>query len=169
MHIKPLTAAHAAPYRALMLHAYAHEADAFTSTAQERESLPLAWWQQRLADPDGLHTVHGALDGTTLAGTVALEYSVRHKTRHKAQLVAMVVQSAYRGQGIGRALVQAALAGARARGGIAVVTLSVTEGNHAAIGLYQGCGFRAYGTEPRAVRTPHGDLAKVLMQCELDR
>ena len=44
-----------------------------------------------------------------------------------------------------------------------MVTLTVTEGNAPAIGLYTACGFQAFGVEPMAIATPAGFLGKVHM------
>jgi RimJ/RimL family protein N-acetyltransferase len=167
MTLRPLTAADAPRYRALMLHAYEAAADAFTSTADERAAEPAAWWVARIADPLGRSRGFGAFDGPELIGTVTMEYSTKPKTRHKALLIGMFVHEAARGRGLGRALVQAALADAAARPGLRIVTLTVTEGNARAIGLYARCGFRAFGTEPMAIWTPSGYKGKVHMVLEL--
>lgn len=162
-----LTAAHAQAYRALMLHGYEHAPDAFTSTPQERAAAPLSMWAGRLADPAGLQAVFGVHDGAALVGSVALLYSAREKTRHKGELVAMYVLAPHRGKGIGRRLVDAALAHARAREGMRTLTLTVTAGNRPAIALYEAAGFQAFGTEPLAVCTPRGYLDKIHMWCDL--
>lgn len=147
-----------------MLHAYAAEPDAFTSTPEERAAAPESWWARRMADPAGLSQAFGALaDDGELVGTVAIEFSDKPKTRHKAHLIGMFVQASARGQGIGRALVQAALAEARARPHLRTVSLTVTEGNLAAVTLYESCGFRPFGVEPMAIATPDGFKAKVHM------
>lgn len=48
----------------------------------------------------------------------------------------------------------AALRFARARQGVQTLTLTVTQGNEAAISLYQRFGFVAFGVEPMAILTP---------------
>ncbi len=163
MHIAALAAADAPRYRALMLHAYAAAADAFTSTAEERAAQPPSWWVARIADPKGLSQAFGAFDGEELVGTVTVEFSAKPKTRHKALLIGMFVGEAARGRGVGRALVRAALAAAAARPGVQVVTLTVTEGNAAAIALYEACGFRVFGVEPMAIATAAGFRSRVHM------
>jgi ribosomal protein S18 acetylase RimI-like enzyme len=163
MQVVPLVAADVPRYRELMLHAYAAAADAFTSTAEERAAEPDAWWLRRIADPSGLSQAFGAFDGERLVGTVTLEFSGKPKTRHKALLIGMFVHESCRGQGAGARLVQAALSAARARPGVCIVTLTVTEGNASAIGLYERCGFAAFGTEPMAIATPDGFKGKVHM------
>ncbi|MBL8326241.1 MAG: GNAT family N-acetyltransferase [Rubrivivax sp.] len=167
--IRQLTPADAAAYRALMLQAYVLDADAFTSTAEERELEPEAWWVKRIAHPAGLGVAFGAEQGGQLVGTVGLEYSAKPKTRHAALLLGMVVREAARRRGTGRRLVLAALAHAARRPEVRVVTLTVTEGNDAAIRLYEQAGFVAWGVEPMAIATPSGFKGKVHMSCTLQR
>jgi ribosomal protein S18 acetylase RimI-like enzyme len=163
MTITALTAEHAAQYRNLMLHGYEHAPDAFTSTPEERAAMPLSWWAQRIADPTGMGIAFGALDGENLVGTVALEFSAKPKTRHKAHLIGMYVLESWRGRGLGRQLVAAALEHAAERPGIALVTLTVSEGNAPAVALYEAAGFQTFGVEPKAIRTEGGYIAKVHM------
>lgn len=165
--IARLGAQHAPGYRALMLHAYQAAADAFTSTPEERVHEPLSWWVARIADPKGLSHVFGAFLDDALVGTVALEFAAKPKTRHKAHLIAMFVAPAARGAGVGRALMQAAMRAAAQRPGMRLVTLTVTEGNAAAIALYESMGFSIFGVEPMAIATPQGFKAKVHMWMEL--
>jgi RimJ/RimL family protein N-acetyltransferase len=167
MNIFTLTAADAPRYRELMLEAYAQAADAFTSTAEERAREPESWWVRRIADATGLTVSFGAEVDGALVGTVALEYSSKPKTRHSALVIGMYVRDSARGQGLGRALLQAALAHAAQRPGIEVVTLTVTEGNAPAIRLYEAAGFSAWGTQPWAIATPSGMKGKVHMSCRL--
>ena len=167
MHVALLVASDAQRYRALMLHAYAAAADAFTSTPEERAADPESWWVSRIADAKGLSQAYGAFDNGELVGTVTIEFAAKPKTRHKAHLIGMFVSEAARGLGAGRALVNAALAAARSRSGVLVVTLTVTEGNLPAIHLYQSCGFNTFGIEPMAIATPSGFKSKVHMWLSL--
>lgn len=163
MNITLLSSEHASQYRVLMLHGYQHAPDAFTSTPEERAAMPISWWARRAADPEGKGVAYGAFAGEQLVGTVALEFSSKPKTRHKATLIGMYVLESWRGKGIGRQLVSAALEHAKARIGISVVTLTATEGNDSAIALYESAGFRAFGVEPMAILTPAGYKGKVHM------
>lgn len=154
----------AAPYRALMLQAYALHPDAFTSSVAEREALPLAWWATRLAaGPDADAVVFGAFPDDSLAGVAGLAFETREKIRHKATLFGMYVPEARRGAGLGRALVTAVLDHARAVAHLRQIHLTVTQGNAPAQALYEACGFRAYGVEPDAVRVGDRYVAKVHM------
>jgi GNAT superfamily N-acetyltransferase len=163
MAVTVLSASDAQRYKALMLHAYEHAADAFTSTPEERAREPDAWWQRRIADPDGLTIAFGAIEQGDLAGTVALEFSAKPKIRHKALVVGMYVMPAWRGKGLARDLLERAIGHCRARGDIRAVQLEVTEGNEPALQLYRALGFTAFGVEPLAVLTPGGFRSKVHM------
>lgn len=167
MRIAPLTPEHAAPYKDLMLHAYEQAADSFTSTRQERALQPDSWWLQRIANPLGLSVVWGAFAEEKLVGTVSVEFSAREKTRHKALVVAMFVHSDFRGQGLARQLMQAAIRHGMERQGLRVLQLEVTQGNAAAERLDQSLGFQAYGLEPMAVLTDKGYRSKVHMWMDL--
>lgn len=167
MRIARLQAPDAPAYRRLMLQAYEQAADAFTSTAAERANEPESFWVRRIEDPSGLTAAFGAFDDRSLVGTVALEFSNKPKTRHKALLIGMFVTPQARGTGAARGLVQAALACARERAGIRLLTLTATEGNEPAIRLYQRAGFQAFGVEPLAILTPGGYKGKVHMALDL--
>lgn len=162
-----LTPRDALPYRALMLEAYARHPDAFTSSADERAALPIAWWEARLGANDAASSVvFAAFDGERMVGVAGLSFESRSRVRHKASLFGMYVPAAFRGCGIGRALVAGVLEHARARPDVRIVQLTVTDGNTAARALYERFGFVAFGLEPCAVAVEGGYVSKVHMWCD---
>ena len=169
MHVSTLTAADAVAYRALMLEAYEHAPDAFTTTAAERRIEPESWWVRRIGSTDGLATSFGAWQDKNLVGTVALEYSAKPKTRHSALVLGMYVQPAQRANGIGLALMKAVINAASTRSEILSLTLTLTEGNEPALRLYQSVGFVTWGLQPHAIRTESGLRGKVHMSLTLTR
>jgi len=70
--------------------------------------------------------------------------------RHSSDL-GMGLAADYRGRGLGRRQLEGTLAGARASG-LLRVELEVYASNHAAIALYERCGFRHEGRRLRARR-----------------
>jgi RimJ/RimL family protein N-acetyltransferase len=150
-------------YRDLMLHAYENFSEAFTSTANERRAKSLSWWEERIASDDGSSVGFGAFDGEEMVGTAGIEYETRDKTKHKSLLFGMFVRPEYRGHGIGRALIDAALDHARSRPGSLVMQLALTGGNVSAQRLYEACGFTTFGVEPMGLCIEGGFRAKVHM------
>ena len=169
MQLLRLDPSHASDYRALMLNAYAQHPEAFTSSVNERATLPLSWWQARLAPGDDpTELVFGCVLGQELAGVAGLAFDRRDKVRHKASLFGMFVRTQHRQMGIGSRLVEHALAYARTRSGVLLVQLTVTQGNHAAQSLYERHGFVSYGREPMAVALESGYVNKLHMWCKLE-
>ncbi|AZE87842.1 GNAT family N-acetyltransferase [Pseudomonas orientalis] len=163
--IRPLLSNDAHAYRALMLEAYAAYPQAFTSSVAERAAMPLSWWEKRLDNP--LDRLLGAFEGDQLAGIVGLAFEPREKARHKVTLFGMYVTQAYQQRGLGRQLVEAALAQARQHPRLKLIQLTVTAGNDAALALYQRCGFIQYGLEPLAVRVGDEYFDKIHLWQEL--
>src|SRR5437773_5459193 len=164
MTIRRLVPTEASRYRALMLEAYESHPDAFTSSVAERAAFPLSWWESRLAaghEPSEM--VFGAFQDSELAGAAGLSFESREKIRHKGTLFGMYVPPRFRGLGLGRQLVVAALECARSREGIKIVQLTVTQGNASAEALYRSCGFVQFGVEPFAVAVGSGYVSQVHM------
>jgi ribosomal protein S18 acetylase RimI-like enzyme len=169
MRISTLSEQNVDAYRELMLEAYEHAADAFTTTVEERRAEPTSWWVKRIAAPSGLSQAFGAWEQNRLIGSVALEFSAKPKTRHSALLLAMYVKPAYRGRGVGKALLQAAETSVAEREQIRVLTLTLTEGNESAMRLYRATGFVAWGVEPLAIFTSAGYKGRVHMSKVMHR
>lgn len=167
MPVSTLESSNVSAHRDLMLEAYEHAADAFTTTAAERRAEPESWWIKRIGSASGLATSFGAWDEGRLVGTVAIEYSAKPKTRHSALVLGMYVTPAHRNRGFGRLLMEAAIAAATARPEILVLTLTLTEGNERALRLYQSLGFSIWGIEPLAIRADLGLRGKVHMALPL--
>ena len=149
-------------YRALMLRGYSEHDSAFTSTFEERAGKAVDWWTRRLQDPTSVTL--GAFDlADALIGTVRLEAFQRVRERHKIQLTAMYVMKDYAGKGVGRRLLDEALAESRKMNGIELMNLTVTADNLPAVRLYSKVGFQSFGRESRAIRTVAGYLDKLHM------
>jgi len=93
----------------------------------------------------------------------------RDKTpfRRHICLLGMGVLKPFRGQGIGRKLVNEALRFARASEGIERIELSVRATNTAAIALYQSAGFAYEGRRIRSVRDDTGHYDDEILMGQL--
>ena len=100
-------------------------------------------------------------------GVIGLNRDTRIKCRHKALLFGMFVAPDMAGQGIGHALVITLLDNAKSIG-LELIVLTVTQGNRAAAALYEKCGFKAFGTEPDAIRVNGLSFGKVHMYLALN-
>jgi RimJ/RimL family protein N-acetyltransferase len=152
-------------YKALRDEALAADPTAFTSDAATEVKRDAFSYVGRLGldRPEGGQFVIGAWRGKTLVGAIGCERDRRAKVRHLGHVIGTMVRAEERGRGLGRALLDAAIAEARRAEGIEMLTLTVTAGNAPAIRLYERAGFVRYGTQPRAIRVDGRDLDKDLM------
>ena len=146
--LRQLGRADAAPYHALRLAGLRAFPHAFRPSYDEALRQPLAWAEGRL-DKAGEYWF-GAFDGVDLAGAICLRTQEGQKNRHAASLNALVVDPLRQRQGIASALVAHLIGFARSLGHVRQITLTVIDGNAAAIGLYERFGFRQFGLEPDA-------------------
>jgi ribosomal protein S18 acetylase RimI-like enzyme len=163
MLIQPMAEPDLLAYKALRDRMLATYPDAFTSDAETEGQRDLASYRSRLAGGDTLFTLLAWGPGQ-FAGALTCEREPRRKVAHIAHLIGMMVAPAHQGQGVGRALLAQALERLQADASLALVTLSVTASNAAAVRLYEACGFERYGLLPDAIRLADGrSLAKALM------
>ncbi len=164
MQIRRLTPRDASAYRTLRLRAYREHPEAFTSSVEEVERLPLAASEMRLNVVH--HRFWGAFQESQLCGMVGLERETRIKNRHKGTVVGMYVPPELTGNGIGLALMQALVRDAR-EWELELLVLTVTESSGRAGKLYERAGFRSFGIEPRAIKVDGKPYAKNHMYLEL--
>jgi phosphinothricin acetyltransferase len=96
-------------------------------------------------------------DGAVL-GWVAVAPVSRRAVYRGVVEASLYVGAAARGQGVGRALLDALLASAAA-GGLWTVQSSVFPENTRSLALHEAAGFRVVGTRERIGRMQHGPLA----------
>ena len=128
--------------------------EAFTSDALTERHRRADDYVPRLGleRPEGGHLMLGAWRDDALLGAVALERDERTKVRHIGHVVSMMVRESARGQGIGRALLDALIEAAREPAGLEMLTLTVTEVNAGAVRLYERSGFSRFGTLHKAIK-----------------
>jgi ribosomal protein S18 acetylase RimI-like enzyme len=131
----------------------------FVRTESVREPVRAFRRRFRRASASELHLL--AFRGDRLVGHVTIERDRHPVTRHVGTL-AIAVAADERGHGVGRRLMDDALAWAK-RVGIEKVVLSVYPHNAAAIGLYRSFGFVEEGRLVRHSRKTYGYEDEILM------
>ena len=92
-----------------------------------------------------------ALEGDALAGYLGVHYGP-----DGADIMTIATAPAFRGRGVGRALI-AEMAARLKTMGLQWLTLEVRPSNTAALGLYEAMGFQQVGRRPRYYRDPVDD------------
>jgi GNAT superfamily N-acetyltransferase len=95
--------------------------------------------------------IFGAFEGDEIVGCVGLLRDRHPKAAHKAHVWGMYVLPSHRRRGYARALLEAAIAHARAIG-IEWLHLGVTSAASDARRVYERAGFVQWGSEPDALR-----------------
>jgi len=133
-------------YRALRLRALREEPTAFASSPEDERQLSIEAVESRLLETAS-QVMLGAFDGEMLVGMSGLLRERRTKMAHKAWIVSFYVAPEARRRGLGRLLLEHALARARTMPGLRQVNLGVNAGNVAARRLYESMGFVVFGLE----------------------
>ncbi|MEJ1970110.1 MAG: GNAT family N-acetyltransferase [Rhizomicrobium sp.] len=145
--------------RAVRLEALAAHPENFGTHHDDEAVHPIAWWQARLDSPLGVG--FGAWIDGELAGIVSFGRLPEKKHRHQGSIGGFYVRPAFRGRGVGDALMKAALD--EAARSVEHVTLTVTASNAGAIRLYERNGFTAVGRMPASIRIDGVDHDEISM------
>lgn len=149
-------------YRDVRLRALKDSPDAFASTFARESAFSDSEWRDRLA---GVSREYALPLCASVDGDIAGLASVRifQPDDSRAHVFQMWVAPEFRGRGIGRGLLDAALDWARARGVDAVV-LDVTVGDTPARKLYESAGFVSMG-ELEPLRTGSALKVETMIYC----
>jgi RimJ/RimL family protein N-acetyltransferase len=152
-----LTPADAESYRDIRLEGLRQNPEAFGSTFERENAMPLAWFAERIAN---VNIFGGFVEGELL-GVAGYRRQDGAKESHKAILWGMYVRPKGRNCGLGQDLIAAIVA--HASGSVEQLKLVVTGGNEAAHRLYRRVGFSEYGREIRALKHDGRYLDEILM------
>ena len=156
-------AADAVLYRDIRLEALQANPEAFGSTFEVENALPLSLFSDRL----GSSTVLGAFRDTELVGIAGFAVQQGQKKAHKGTLWGMYVRPTARNVKVGRRLVEAVCDHARQQ--VESIQLSVVLDNEPARSLYARLGFLEYGVEKNALKQAGRYYDEVLMAKDLLR
>ncbi len=165
-----MTVADAAAFWALRLEALRESPEAFGSAYEESVVRPLGEAEERLrslSPHEGSFVLAAVAESGALLGMLGVRREEGMKVRHRAYVWGVYVRPEARGQGVARALLERALAQARAVPGLEQLHLAVVSENAAAMALYTSLGFTRYGVEPRALSVNGRYLDEVMMVLRL--
>jgi len=171
--IRKLTADDVALYRELRFRSVREHPDAYLASEEEERARSEDDDRARLAAKESRDDdfVLAALDGDRPVGLIGgLRLSPhRAKGRHRALIWGVYVAPGARRRGVGRRLMEEALARLARAPGIEVVQLGVGVSNPAARALYEAMGFRTYGVEQRAMIVDGRPVDEELMALVFDK
>jgi ribosomal protein S18 acetylase RimI-like enzyme len=127
----------------------------------EEVRTPIRAYRRRFRRRSDLETDMLAFQGGRLVGHVTVQRE-RHPVTHHVASLSIAVAADARGQGIGRRLMDEAIAWATGVG-IEKLVLSVYPHNEAAIALYRACGFVEEGRLARHSHKSYGYEDEILM------
>ena len=170
LEIRTLTEADAQTWRELRLRMLRDHPDVFGSSWEEFEPQTLEEVARRMRErnspPD--NALFGAFMSGALIGSTGLHREEGAKDRHKAIIWGVYTTPEARGRGVGRALMEAAIARARETPGVERLILAVATHNAAARALYTSLGFTSWGLERRALKLPDRYIDEEFFALELD-
>jgi RimJ/RimL family protein N-acetyltransferase len=154
-------------FRALRLEALKNHPDVFGSDYFEVAAKENEYWVNRLR----INEVEGALffaeKDSQLIGMTGIHRSMAKKAKHAAMLWGVYVKPEWRGKRVSEDLIRSCLEWAKAQD-VAIVKLAVVTHNIPAIRCYENCGFKTYGTEPKAISDDGVDYDEYLMALEMN-
>jgi ribosomal protein S18 acetylase RimI-like enzyme len=169
MTIRPLGPTDAAAFRVLRLRGLRDHPEAFGRSHEEIDSVEAIAARFR-ADVDSAFEfdfVLGAFADDLLVGVGGCRRERLVKHRHTAYIWGMYVAPEYRGTGLGRRLLVAAVARARTWTEVESLWLDVTTINTGARALYASCGFRTVAIRPRTLKVGDRYYDEELMMLDL--
>jgi ribosomal protein S18 acetylase RimI-like enzyme len=149
----------------LRLRALREEPESFGSSYEESLNTPLSEAAKRLESSDEAFVL-GA-EAPHLVGMVGFYRRPGLKSRHKGTIWGMYVAAESRGQGAGRALLEAAIERALGIPGLEEVLLRVVTNKAHARHLYLSSGFKIYGIEAKALKLGDRYFDEEMMALEL--
>lgn len=157
VNIRRFVAADAAALRVVRLEGLKNHPESFGADHDFEAAQPIDWWTRRI----GLGSGFGAWDGDELAGVVVFSQQQEKKHRHQGVIGGFYVRPAWRGKGLGDALMKVALDEAAKT--VEHVTLTVTASNASAIRLYERNEFAVVGRMIASIRVDGVDHDELSM------
>lgn len=154
MEVRILTEADAPAFWNLRLRALKDNPESFGASYEEILERGIAGVTQGLRKKETASddATFGAFENGSLVAIAGFRREVEIKKRHKGVIWGMYVPHELRGKGVGKALLQAAIAYAKTLSGLEQIDLSVVLTSKEARQLFISQGFETYGLERYALK-----------------
>ncbi len=152
--VRKLSAEDFEKFRDLRIKALTDDPTAFAEYYEKYDDETDAKWRKYLeaSVEEKKSIMLFALDGDKAVGMVGAVFDDNPKVMHVAKLFGVFVDSAYRGQGVGKMLLESVLDKVVDRGGILKIVLDVNPAQQEAVGLYHKFGFKTVGKLTRELK-----------------
>jgi ribosomal protein S18 acetylase RimI-like enzyme len=169
MEVRILTEADAEAFWNIRLRALRDDPESFGSSYEEVLERGIAGATQGLRAKDAAsdNATFGAFDGKQLVGIAGFRRERALKMHHKASIWGMYVPRELRKEGIGKALLQAAIEYAKTLPDLEQINLAVVLTSREARHLFISLGFETYGLERRSLKLRDRYFDQELMSLRL--
>lgn len=137
-------------YKEKRIEALQNHPEVFSSSVEEELEYSIEVHASRLRASNAY--TFGAFEGAKLVGVVTLVTEMKRKLRHRSDIFAMYVAPEVRRYGVGKQLLESAIAKAKEMDEVEQVYLTVSTNNRAAKKLYTSVGFQIIGRDPRSMK-----------------
>jgi len=148
-------------YRELRLKALMDNPLAFDSSPKEEGQLSDEEWKEKLHEPNDFKVF--VEDNGRLVAKMEVEWNMREKVRHIAEVYGVYIDPTYRGQGLGKMLMDEIERLAKDHG-IEKLWLDVVVTQEPAKKLYRKLGFREIGRTEKSIKVDGKYYDKLLME-----
>jgi ribosomal protein S18 acetylase RimI-like enzyme len=135
------------------------EPSAFGSSYEEETNFSEGEWRRRTAN-----AIFAISDNDRIVGTLTYIFNERVKTKHIAQIFGVYVVPDFRGQGVGRMMLEKAVELIRENRNAAKVRLTVNAKQVVAVTLYKSMGFAVVGELKKELRIGEEFYDELIME-----
>ncbi|WP_232311222.1 GNAT family N-acetyltransferase [Robertmurraya korlensis] len=161
INIRLLNEHDAIAYKEKRIEALQIHPEVFSSSVEEELDYSLEVHASRLRASNAY--TFGAFEKDKLVGVVTLVIEMKRKLMHRSDIFAMYVTPEVRRLGVGKQLMEAAIAQAKELDEVEQVYLTVSTNNTAAKKLYESVGFEIIGSDPRSMKIGNKYIGEEMM------